>query len=55
MSLNDVHVMPFDDLVAHETSEHCVCVPTAEPVERGDGSFGWLHTHHALDNREACE
>jgi hypothetical protein len=47
-----VHVIPTNDLVAHEADEDCVCLPTAQPVERADGSIGWVLTHHALDGRK---
>ena len=51
------HVHPLDDLVSHDTSSggDCVCVPTAEPVMRDDGSAGWLMVHHSLDGRELEE
>lgn len=42
-----IHVVPVDDLVAHE-DRGCVCGPT---VELADGSAP-LVTHHALDGRE---
>jgi hypothetical protein len=48
-----VHTFPVNDLVEHDTEgDDCVCGPTLEPVERDDGSFGWLISHHALDGRE---
>lgn len=51
-----VHVFPVNDLVEHDTDGgDCVCGPTAEPVPRDDGSFGWLVTHHSLDGRERFE
>lgn len=51
-----VHVFPVGDLVEHDTdTEDCVCGPTTEPVERDDGSFGWLIVHHSLDGREQHE
>lgn len=50
-----VHTMPVNDLVEHDTSPDCVCGPDCEPVERADGSFGWLYVHHSLDGREAHE
>lgn len=43
------------DLLGHEVSEDCVCGPTPIPVTRDDGSVGWVHVHHSLDNREATE
>ena len=47
------HVWPEDDLVDHDVEgDDCVCGVTSEPVERDDGSFGWVNTHHALDGRE---
>lgn len=52
MSDGDVHVVPVNDLIEHETSEDCPCGPTAEAVKRDDGSVGWVITHHALDGRE---
>lgn len=50
-----IHVLPVGDLVEHETSEECVCLPTSEAVPREDGSVGWLVTHHSLDGRERKE
>lgn len=52
---NEVHVVPRDDLVAHVRSDDCACGPTTEPVQREDGSYGYLITHHSLDHREASE
>lgn len=47
------HVYPVDDLVDHDTdTEDCICGPTTKPVERDDGSYGWLIVHEALDGRE---
>ncbi len=51
-----VHVLPVADLIDHESvGEDCPCGPTVEPVPSGDGSMGWLVTHHSLDGREARE
>lgn len=48
-----VHVYPVNDLVAHDTDGRpCVCGPADVPVERDDGSMGWMVVHHALDGRE---
>lgn len=52
---DEVHVIPCGDLIDHPTSPDCPCGPTTEPIEREDGSVGWLHTHHSLDGREAKE
>ena len=50
-----LHILPRNDLIEHETTEDCPCGITTEPVEREDGSMGWLHVHHSLDGREAAE
>jgi hypothetical protein len=55
MAAGDVHVMPRDDLIEHATSGDCTCGPRTEPVEREDGSMGWLLVHHSLDGRERNE
>lgn len=55
MSADDVHVMPIDDLIEHDEADDCVCVPRLDPVEREDGSIGWVIVHHSLDGREATE
>jgi hypothetical protein len=53
-SMSDVHVRPIGDLIEHD-AEDCTCGPTVEPVQREDGSTGWLYIHHSLDGREAAE
>ncbi len=51
-----VHTYPLSDLVEHELEgDGCVCGPTLIPVEREDGSIGWLVVHHSLDGREQRE
>lgn len=51
------HVVPVDDLIEHDTSgeEDCICGTDTEPVEREDGSMGWLVSHYSLDGRELHE
>jgi hypothetical protein len=50
------HVVPVDDLVEHDTDgDGCLCGPRTEPVERDDGSYGWVLVHHSLDGRELHE
>lgn len=53
--MDDVHVVPGDDLIDHTTTEDCPCGPATEPVTRDDGSIGWLVVHHSLDGRELGE
>lgn len=48
---DELHVMPFADLVEHDPTEDCICGTRTEPVYRADGSNGWLVVHHALDGR----
>lgn len=47
-----LHVIPVDDVIEHERHHDCPCAPTAEPVEREDGSTGWQLVHRALDGRD---
>jgi hypothetical protein len=56
VSARDFHVYPINDLVEHDTSGgDCVCGLTTEPVERDDGSLGYMIVHHSLDGRERFE
>ena len=56
MSDGDVHVYPLDDLIEHDRSgAPCVCGPETEPIERDDGSIGYVIVHHSLDDRERFE
>ncbi|WP_288750525.1 hypothetical protein [uncultured Corynebacterium sp.] len=52
-----VHVMPINDLVEHEWDDdgNCPCGPEVQPVERDDGSIGWIYIHSALDGRDLEE
>ena len=51
-----VHVWPDDDVIEHDVdSDDCICGPELEPIERDDGSFGWVIHHHSLDGRERTE
>lgn len=52
--MNDLHVMPVNDLIEHDFDE-CVCIPRCEPVQRADGSMGYLYVHHSLDGRQEQE
>lgn len=48
--MNERHVVPAADLVAHEDSEDCVCGPRVEFVTGGK-----VVVHSALDAREKAE
>lgn len=51
-----VHIYPPFDLIRHDLEgEDCICGPDVIPVERYDGSMGWMVSHHSLDGREASE
>ena len=52
-----IHVMPVADLIEHTNAigEDCVCGPRTEPVQRDNGSYGWVLVHHSLDGRELTE
>jgi hypothetical protein len=49
------HVKPANDWVEHTDTEDCVCCPWVNPVQRDDGSYGWVIVHHSLDAREIQE
>ncbi len=51
---DEVHVLPLGDSIEHGDTD-CVCGTRTEPVERADGSTGWLVIHYSLDGREARE
>ncbi len=54
--MTTVHVSPLGDLIEHDTDgDDCLCGPRTEPVERDDGSYGWVIVHHSLDGRERHE
>jgi len=55
MATDDFHVLPVGDVIEHDRSDECVCGTTTRPVERDDGSIGWLIVHNSLDGREATE
>lgn len=50
--IDDVHILPINDLIEHDENSECVCGPSSEPVKREDGSVGWVISHNSLDNRE---
>lgn len=52
---SELHVIPLNDLIEHDTAGECVCVPASQPVKRDDGSVGWLMVHSSLDGRELRE
>ncbi len=56
MAAGDNHVYPVDDLIEHVTDGgDCPCGPETIPVERDDGSYGYVISHHSLDGREHHE
>lgn len=53
MSGDTWHVYPVNDLIDHDIeSDECPCGPRVEPVERDDGTVGWVLVHHSLDEAE---
>jgi hypothetical protein len=55
MTQTTVHVVPVNDIIEHEDSDACPCGPELQPVERRDGTIGWVLSHHSLDGREKHE
>lgn len=52
VSPDEIHTIPLGDKVLHTADEDCICKPRCEPIQRNDGSFGWLYFHPAADGRE---
>ncbi len=52
----ELHVVPRNDLIEHDTSsdDSCVCAPRREFMNTDDVT-GWLVVHHSLDGRELAE
>lgn len=53
--INELHVVPLDDLVEHTSDADCICGPDCEPFPKSDGSFAYVYRHHSIDGREASE
>lgn len=53
--VREAHVRPQDDGFDHEFDPDCGCGPAVIPVEREDGSVGWVYRHASLDGRELRE
>ena len=50
---DEVDVVPTADVIEHELSDGCACLPRHERVPRADGSDGWIRIHHSWDGRRA--
>lgn len=51
-----VHVLPRNDLVAHDADETCVCGPLIDPVLDDDERVaGFIVIHAALDGRDHAD
>jgi hypothetical protein len=50
-----VDVLPVADVVDHTAADGCLCGPEIVPVERPDGSIGFIARHHSLDGRERSD
>lgn len=48
---NKIHVEPINDLIAHEDSDECACLPTTELIQTDHGDE-YLIVHNAWDGRE---
>ena len=58
--MNTAHVVPVNDLIAHELTDDCPCGPAFEKVPPHPSApegqpDGWVTVHHALDGRELVE
>lgn len=50
-----LHVVPINDLIAHDTTGDCACGSAPQAIKHEDGSVRWAIVHHALDGREQHE
>lgn len=52
-----LHILPMNDLIAHESRPDCVCGPEVTHQENyDDGTFvNFRFQHHALDGRPKPE
>jgi hypothetical protein len=52
-----VHVLPLADTVEHNENDEgdCICGAHTHPIERPDGTVGWMIVHSSLDGRELAE
>ncbi len=50
--LDSVHVAPSPDVIDHLLTADCSCIPACEPMERTDGTVGWLYVHNSGDGRD---
>jgi len=51
----ELHVIPTDDLIEHDDTKDCVCIPDREAIFCNDGSFRYMYSHPSLDGRELLE
>lgn len=49
------HIVPKDDLVAHENSSKCICGPKVDSFVDKNGIVAWQYLHESLDRREDRE
>lgn len=49
--MTETHVLPVDDLVAHDPTRQCLCRPRVDQVWNGDV----IIVHHSYDAREYDE
>lgn len=49
---SDLHIVPRDDLVEHDTNLDCICHPKVELVPSPSGSMMQVVIHSSLDGRE---
>jgi hypothetical protein len=48
---NEMHIVPFDDLIEHEETVDCICGPAVIYLDDGLKTI----THSSLDGREQNE
>lgn len=53
--MTELHVVPRNDLIAHEDDGGCVCGPRLDIVRHPSGAVKWAYIHPSLDGREKSE
>jgi len=53
--MNDYHVLPINDAIAHDETRGCWCQPWCEQIFEEDWRTATLVVHRSADGRELSE
>lgn len=51
--IDTLHIRPAPGADDHLANDDCWCGPTCEPVQREDGTIGWLYVHHRVQQAQS--